>query len=222
VWHLILQKRPDSVDPHTAVEVWGAGSRLGLLPLPGGKLFCYGAVSRRAPQPDSPKTRVAAFLKAFEGFHGYGCEHVLAAVVDGHAGTVDIAFDYPPYVTSATWHSDRTVLLGDAAHAFPHCSAAVYQGQSLAACLGDTTALLRALSASACDVPTGLAAFVGARQQAVDAEQAAAKKVTTESQQSTARGSSIRKWIQSAALSAIGGVGSLGYPALLRSSLKKL
>jgi len=223
IWHLILEQRPATVEDDTVLEIWGSGARFGMMPLPGGKLYCYGAVAAQRPERIAPHQRAATFAKAFEGFHGHGSEAVCAAVMSGECGSVDIMFDYPAYLTSEAWSQNRTVVLGDAAHAFPPNAATVYSGQSLAACLGDAVSIAEALQevGPGEDVSSALGKWASERQKAVDAEQAAAANVTRESHNS-ADASGLRSWLQSTAMAAVGSVGRLGYPALLRNALMKL
>lgn len=219
VWHIVVERLPSGVDPHTAVEIWGAGGRLGLVPLAGGQLYCTGSIAYRRPEQVEPQERVPTFLQAFEGYRGHGSEETLRAIVTGDCGTVDLTMDYPAHLMAAEWHHQpsRAVLIGDAAHAFSHNAAQVYAGQSVAAALQDATGLAEALQGvEPAGVDEAVSAWCVGRSQAVSVEQAAALKVTRESQQSVG---GVRAWLQTAAMSAVGSVGSLGYPALLRRAL---
>ncbi len=69
----------------------------------------------------------------------------------------------------------------------------------------------------------GITAAIGrwgaARRNAVEAEYEAARKMTSEV---TRDAGGVSGWVRGAALSFVGSVGSMGYPALLGRSLKKM
>jgi 2-polyprenyl-6-methoxyphenol hydroxylase-like FAD-dependent oxidoreductase len=160
--------------------------------------------------------------QAFDNYSGHGSQETIEAIVSGSCGTIDLTMDYPAHLMAPEWHhpAGSSVLIGDAAHAWSHNAAQVYAGQSLAAGLGDATALAGALEGvQPAGVEAAVAAWSAARSEEVSVEQAAALKVTRESQQTSG---GLRSWLQAATMTAVGSVGSLGYPALMRRALLAL
>ena len=147
-------------------------------------------------------------------------------MASGDCGRVDLHVVSMDFLLAPQWNDEHFVLVGDAAHAFSHPSASVYGGQSLAASLKDATGLasnLTALTEDGVASDAAIASWAEQRHVPVSSEQAAALKVTRESQQGSAGDAGgMRSWLQNVTMSAVGSVGSLGYPALLRSSLTKL
>jgi 2-polyprenyl-6-methoxyphenol hydroxylase-like FAD-dependent oxidoreductase len=116
-----------------AVEAWGNGSRIGIVPLGDGQVYYYLVISaaRRAPALAWPEE----FRAAFGAFRG-------------DAGAVIDAIDSPPplhhdleELDEPVWGKGRVFLLGDAAHAMtPN------QGQGAAMAIEDGVAVTQALA----------------------------------------------------------------------------
>lgn len=123
-----------TVDPGfgRAVESWGAGTRIGVVPLRHGRLYYYLVASapRRTPQPTWPE----GFRRLF-GSHGGN----LAALFDVLTEAPPLHHDIEELDTPV-WGRGRVLLLGDAAHAMtPN------QGQGAAMAIEDAYALMLAL-----------------------------------------------------------------------------
>ncbi|MGC1213333.1 MAG: FAD-dependent monooxygenase [Micromonospora sp.] len=115
-----------------AVEAWGPGTRIGVVPLRDGQLYYYlvRSAPRRAPELDWPD----GFRAAFAAHHS------------DLTRLFDMLTDRPPLhhdleeLAAPVWGSDRVFLLGDAAHAMtPN------QGQGAAMAIEDAYGLMKAL-----------------------------------------------------------------------------
>ncbi len=121
-----------------AVESWGAGTRIGVVPLRDNQLYYYLVLSapRRAPEQTWPD----GFRRAFADHTG------------DVARVLDILTEAPPLhhdleeLHAPIWGRGRVILLGDAAHAMtPN------QGQGAAMAIEDAYALALAFSSGPAD-----------------------------------------------------------------------
>ncbi len=147
----------------TAVEAWGAGTRVGVVPTGGGSAYYY--LVRTAPQGEPGPTQVSTIRSWFAGY-------------DGVAGQVIAALDVVPplhhdliELDRPVWGSGRVLLLGDAAHAMtPN------QGQGAAMAIEDALAVAFALRGGA---EGALERYVRMRSRRVRRVQLASRRIGT-------------------------------------------
>jgi len=115
-----------------AVEAWGDGSRVGVVPVGGDRAYYY--LVRVAPAGAAPPASIAGLKAVFAGYAG----------VSGRL--VDALTEWPPLhhdlfeLDQPYWGRGRVLLLGDAAHAMtPN------QGQGAAMAIEDSVAVAGAL-----------------------------------------------------------------------------
>lgn len=150
-WRGVASVPPDIHDPRTLIEVWGAGRRFGVTPLPGGRVYWF-AVSDEA-QGGIDRDSHAALLERF-GSWASPVPELIRSTPSGSILRHDI-FDRPP---RPVWHRGRVVLVGDAAHPMtPNL------GQGGCMAIEDAVVLAASLSRAG-DVPRALDAFVGKRR----------------------------------------------------------
>ncbi|MCB2174312.1 MAG: FAD-dependent monooxygenase [Actinomycetales bacterium] len=116
----------------TAVEAWGTGTRVGVVPTGGGSAYYY--LVRTAPQGEPGPTEVSTIRRWFAGYEGVAGRVIeaLEALPPLHHDLIEL--DRP------VWGSGRVLLLGDAAHAMtPN------QGQGAAMAIEDALAVALAL-----------------------------------------------------------------------------
>jgi len=108
-WRFIAPRPAVPVEP---AETWGpAGQRFAILPLDPGHVYCYATAAcppggHAADEREELRTR-------FSGWHA-PIGDLIAALAPGAVIRTDVGYlSRPP----GTWHRNRTVLLGDAAHA---------------------------------------------------------------------------------------------------------
>lgn len=95
-----------------ATETWGARGRFGIVPLAGGKIYCFASINAPQNDPGMAKMRVADLQKIFAGYHA-PIPAILAQWRDEQLIWNDLS-DLKPLDRFAY---GRTVLIGDAAHA---------------------------------------------------------------------------------------------------------
>lgn len=144
----------------TAIEAWGAGTRVGVVPLRDGQLYYYlvRTAPRHAPAPSWPDEFRAAFA-----------DHTaLGRLFDTLTDTPPLHHDLCE-LDEPQWGLGRVILLGDAAHAMtPN------QGQGAAMAIEDAYAVTRALR----DGPVGaLDRYRAARHRRVRSLQLAARRI---------------------------------------------
>lgn len=119
-----------------AVEAWGVGTRIGVVPVEGGKAYYYLAqtAAPRAPAPAWPD----ALRRAFGGYHG-----VAGDLLDSLTEAPPLHHDLNE-LEAPVWGRGRVLLLGDAAHGMtPN------QGQGAAMAIEDALGLAVALEGGA-------------------------------------------------------------------------
>ncbi len=137
-WRLLCAN-PGVEDP---IEMWGRGRRVGLVPLPGGRLYVFLVADAPARAPSPPWPDVLAAFAAFGGPAPRALEAARAAASPFHHDLEDLS--------RPVWGRGRVWLLGDAAHAMlPNL------GQGAAMAIEDAAALALAFR----EAPTVDAAF---------------------------------------------------------------
>lgn len=164
-WRFVVPGPPE-LPVTEAVELWGRGCRLGLVPIGGGQV--YGYVTANAPegQRELPDGRAARLMERCAGFGG----SAPAVLEQMQPDTLVIHTDIHE-VRLPSWVQGRVALLGDAAHAMtPNL------GQGAAMGLEDAWVLARALR-SRLDLPAALRQYEALRQRRVAEVQGASRLV---------------------------------------------
>lgn len=156
-WRFVMD---DPEAREDAVEMWGAGLRVGLVPLRGGRL--YGFLTANAPPRgvDPERDRHAWVAAKYAGFGGPA-----PAVMEALADQPDVPLMRHDIedLSTQVWRGQRIALLGDAGHATtPNL------GQGAGMALEDALALVRCLR-TASDPSAALAAYEAMRSARVAA-----------------------------------------------------
>ncbi|HKA23617.1 MAG TPA: FAD-dependent monooxygenase [Candidatus Eisenbacteria bacterium] len=108
-WRFVV---PLAIPLPGATEMWGRGKRVGLVPLRGGRLYCFATRNVPAEFEDPVKGRLARFREHFGDFGGHFPAALTALTRDEeliHARLGDVRL--------TSWTRPGAALLGDAAHA---------------------------------------------------------------------------------------------------------
>ncbi len=150
--------------PHTpallarAGELWGCGSRFGLVPMSGGRVYWFAVANAPTGQSDGPHGRKQEVLDLVRGW-AEPVEAVVAATDEDAILRNDI-YDRPPL---RRWVDGRVALLGDAAHPMtPNL------GQGACQALEDAVELGRCIYSSG-NVELGLLAYQTRRRDRANA-----------------------------------------------------
>lgn len=152
-----------------AVEMWGAGQRVGLVPLRGDdEVYTFFVDNAPRGTPSDPARRTAAFLRSrFASFAG-DVPRVLAALGDDSAELLHHDIEE---VSLPSWVRGPVALLGDAAHAMtPN------MGQGAAMAIEDAYVLARELAAHDA-ASTALVAYEARRRPRVTDIQARSRSL---------------------------------------------
>ncbi|MFC4637908.1 FAD-dependent monooxygenase [Deinococcus hohokamensis] len=159
-WRFVLS----TPGPQHALEMWGRGRRLGLVPLSGGQTYGYVTANVPEGQADDPAGRPAEVRAHCSDFGGCAPEYLALLKEDTPVIRTDIH-----EVQLPRWAHGRVALLGDAAHAMtPNL------GQGAAMSLEDAWVLGRHLKAAS-NVPEALARFEDLRRRRVNRVQTASR-----------------------------------------------
>jgi 2-polyprenyl-6-methoxyphenol hydroxylase-like FAD-dependent oxidoreductase len=131
-WRGVLPLEVGDGAVEAAVEAWGAGTRVGVVPIGAGQVYYY--LVRSAPPGAGEPPWPEGFRAVFTGFGGVA-GRLLQALAEAPPLHQDLSeLDHP------FWGRSRVLLLGDAAHAMtPN------QGQGAAMAIEDAWALALAL-----------------------------------------------------------------------------
>lgn len=101
-------------DPGHAIEMWGPGRRLGLVPIGNGRTYVYATLNVSASQYSARATdrSVREVIALFDRFAGDAREFL-----DAMARLPGLIHNDLEEVELPQWHSGRVLLIGDAAHA---------------------------------------------------------------------------------------------------------
>lgn len=151
VWRVVTR---DANDLDRAVEQWGRGRRVGLIPMPAGRIYAFLVENEDATDPVADVTTLQRRFGSFGG----PARTFLEALRSGEAVLRhDIA-----QLNRISYGRGRIVLIGDAAHAMtPNL------GQGAAQALEDVPALIAALRDDAAELAEGVAALRTARVRTV-------------------------------------------------------
>jgi 2-polyprenyl-6-methoxyphenol hydroxylase-like FAD-dependent oxidoreductase len=131
-WRLVVES-PD-LDLEVR-EMWGRGRRFGIVPIGGGRVYCFAVANAPRGTPDPPEGRLERFRARYAEF-GYAVPRILARLEDPAQLIHNDLEEVPPL----PWSKGRVVLIGDAAHAMtPN------MGQGAAMGLEDSAVLVELL-----------------------------------------------------------------------------
>ena len=111
-WRGVVDQIPPHADPDETSETWGAGSRFGIVPLSGNRLYWFACLNARENDPEMKSFKNAELLRHFGHFH----DPVPAILKNTPPGRIiwnDI-LDIKPLKKFAF---GNILLMGDAAHA---------------------------------------------------------------------------------------------------------
>jgi 2-heptyl-3-hydroxy-4(1H)-quinolone synthase len=118
------------------VEMWGRGRRLGLVPLPGGRVYGFAVANAPRGSSDPGEVRIERFQARFGGFRGSA-----PAVLAGIRHPAQLIHNDLEEVIQRPWHRGAVLLVGDAAHA-----TTPNMGQGAAMALEDSAVLAELLA----------------------------------------------------------------------------
>ncbi|MDT5156108.1 MAG: hypothetical protein QOH51_465 [Acidobacteriota bacterium] len=111
VWRGIAPLEHTSLPAHTALEVYGAGSRFGIGPVGLGRTGWWATANEPEGMPELASERRRKLLRLFDGWCAPVAE--LIGATPSEAILHNAAYDRP---TAARWSVGRVTLLGDAVH----------------------------------------------------------------------------------------------------------
>lgn len=150
------------------VEMWGHGQRVGLVPLPGDRVYAFLVEnSARGSFRDRSLRSVSEVRRRFSGFGG-DVPRVLEALDEGRDALLHHDIEE---IRMRSWVRGRVALLGDAAHAM---SPNLGQGAGMA--IEDAVVLARELSAQG-DVSAALLAYESRRRPRVSEIQTRSRRL---------------------------------------------
>ncbi|HNE29135.1 MAG TPA: FAD-dependent monooxygenase, partial [Saprospiraceae bacterium] len=95
-----------------ATETWGKHGRFGIVPLAGGKIYCFACINAPQNDPRMAAMRVAELKKIFSGYHA-----PIPAILEQWRDDQLIWNDLADLKPLDRFAYGRVVLIGDAAHA---------------------------------------------------------------------------------------------------------
>jgi 2-polyprenyl-6-methoxyphenol hydroxylase-like FAD-dependent oxidoreductase len=132
-WRFVVPSPSDHVYMR---EMWGRGQRFGIVPIGGGRVYCFAVANAPAGQPDPSPGRLERFRERFSGFGGD-----VPAILGALTRDEELIHNDLEEVADGSWVSGRVVLVGDAAHAMtPN------MGQGAAMALEDAAVLVESLT----------------------------------------------------------------------------
>lgn len=111
-WRAVIQNPGVYINPMISAETWAPQGRVGMAPLPGGRIYWYACINAPEQDPHMRQMTPAQLASHFAGVHAPVAE-VLAATKPEQLLWNDIA-DLKPL---KQFIYNRVLLLGDAAHA---------------------------------------------------------------------------------------------------------
>ncbi|MEY9215389.1 FAD-dependent monooxygenase [Thermobifida halotolerans] len=138
--------------PFSHGETWGRGAAFGVLPLPGGRVYCYATAN--APAGRRGADERAELLRLMGEWHD-PVPSLLRSVAPRALVRADAWLLDTPL---PAYHRGRIALVGDAAHAMPP-----NLDQGVCQAMEDAAVLAHRASSSAAYLPTALASYTDAR-----------------------------------------------------------
>jgi 2-polyprenyl-6-methoxyphenol hydroxylase-like FAD-dependent oxidoreductase len=135
-WRFVVPAPSENVHMR---EMWGRGLRFGIVPIGGGRVYCFAVANAPAASPDPIPGRLARLRERFAGFGGD-----VPAILESLHDDEELIHNDLEEVAEGSWVSGRVVLVGDAAHAMtPN------MGQGAAMALEDAAVLVESLTSHA-------------------------------------------------------------------------
>lgn len=161
-WRLVVRLAGDA----RMREMWGRGKRFGVVPIGGGRTYCFAVANAPRGEADPEPGRLERFRARFAEFGGQVPE-VLAALERPD----ELIHNDLEELPACPWYRGHTLLVGDAAHALtPN------MGQGAAMALEDAMVLVELL-ASGRPVPETLRALVQRRESRVRWVQSQSRRI---------------------------------------------
>jgi 2-polyprenyl-6-methoxyphenol hydroxylase-like FAD-dependent oxidoreductase len=153
-WRMIVKASGEKIEPS---ETWGRGAVFGIVPLPGGRLYCYATAN--IPEGTKFADEHEALLERFADWHAPIPDLIRSVPREALLRNDIYWLDRP----LSTYHSGRVAFLGDAAHAMtPNL------GQGGCQAIEDAVVLAHQLEeeddGGFLDVPSALHAYTEARR----------------------------------------------------------
>jgi 2-polyprenyl-6-methoxyphenol hydroxylase-like FAD-dependent oxidoreductase len=128
-WRCVVDLEAERVELR---EMWGRGKRFGVVPIGGGRTYCFATSNAPRGRADPLDGRLERFRERFAGFEGQ-VPDVLVALQSPE----DLIHNDLEERAEGPWHDGRVGLIGDAAHALtPN------MGQGAAMALEDSMVLV--------------------------------------------------------------------------------
>ncbi len=108
-WRCVVDLESDEV---ALREMWGRGKRFGVVPISGGRSYCFATANAPRGRPDPPEGRIERFRATFAEFGGQ-----IPAVLDALRKPEELIHNDLEERVDGPWFAGRVLLLGDAAHA---------------------------------------------------------------------------------------------------------
>lgn len=132
-WRFVVEAPVERVEMR---EMWGRGQRFGVVPIGGGRVYCFAVANAPRGEADPADAgRLARFRARFAAFGGQ-----VPALLDALRAPEELIHNDLEELDEGPWHAGRVVLVGDAAHAMtPN------MGQGAAMALEDAMVLVELL-----------------------------------------------------------------------------
>jgi 2-polyprenyl-6-methoxyphenol hydroxylase-like FAD-dependent oxidoreductase len=162
-WRFVV--RADSGNADTW-ELWGPGRRFGVVPIGGGKIYCFTTLNAPRNDPAMRDLPLDSFKGFFARFRG-----PVPQILDALDTASDLIWNDLEEVSVPAWTTHRVALLGDAAHAMtPN------MGQGAAMAIEDAVVLAELLGRPI-PIPDSLAQYERRRRPRVNAIQSRSRRI---------------------------------------------
>jgi 2-heptyl-3-hydroxy-4(1H)-quinolone synthase len=155
-WRFVIDANFEH-DPSNAIEMWGRGQRLGIVPIGGGRIYAFAVMNAPRRSTELDGLDLEGFRRLFAGFGG-----LAPAVFARLRSKEELIRNDLEELHLPRWQSGRILLIGDAAHAMtPN------MGQGAAMAIEDAL-VLAGLLRSGAPIDHALERHVAERRARVD------------------------------------------------------